>query len=255
MPVEVRADDSLRVGLYVDAYNLYYGARDLCGRGQPGWRWLDFPSMVSDLMGQPWRWPGSTLHRVVYCTADRDVEGDPSSLADQQAYIAALEATYPEITVERGLYVAREKRGDLLSGRKGTRVPSPGRDAIPDWLPAREVPGPSGGKVLRVSVTTFEEKGSDVNVGTHLVADVLEGRVSAAVVVSNDSDLRFPVQLARQRVPVGTINPGDGPTASALRGDRATGAGRHWWYRLSADDLRRHQLPQICGASSMPSGW
>jgi hypothetical protein len=31
--------------------------------------------------------------------------------------------------------------------------------------------------------------------------------VDAAIVVSNDSDLRFPLVEARQRVPIGTVNP------------------------------------------------
>ncbi|HEY7200404.1 MAG TPA: NYN domain-containing protein, partial [Candidatus Dormibacteraeota bacterium] len=31
----------MRVGVYVDGFNLYYGARGLCGRGTAGWRWLD----------------------------------------------------------------------------------------------------------------------------------------------------------------------------------------------------------------------
>jgi hypothetical protein len=42
---------------------------------------------------------------------------------------------------------------------------------------------------------------------SHLLVDVLTGVIDAAVVISNDSDLRFPVQFARTRVPVGLINP------------------------------------------------
>ena len=67
-----------------------------------------------------------------------------------------------------------------------------------------------------VSVATYEEKGSDVNVATHLLVDVLAGGFDAAVVISNDSDLRRPVQEARGRVPVGTVNPGGGYTAGQL---------------------------------------
>jgi hypothetical protein len=36
----------VRVGIYVDAFNLYYGARNLCGRGTPGWRWLDIRALA-----------------------------------------------------------------------------------------------------------------------------------------------------------------------------------------------------------------
>jgi hypothetical protein len=47
------------------------------------------------------------------------------------------------------------------------------------------------------SVATWEEKGSDVNVASHLLVDVLAGDAEAAVVISNDRDLRWPVQEAR----------------------------------------------------------
>jgi uncharacterized LabA/DUF88 family protein len=40
-----------------------------------------------------------------------------------------------------------------------------------------------------VSVARREEKGTDVNVASHLLIDVLTGAVDAAVIVSNDSDL------------------------------------------------------------------
>jgi hypothetical protein len=45
-----------------------------------------------------------------------------------------------------------------------------------------------------VSYANREEKGSDVNVAAHLLLDVLGGAIDGALVVSNDSDLRFPVQ-------------------------------------------------------------
>jgi len=46
----------VRVGVYVDAFNLYYGARTLCGRGTPGWRWLDIRTLVSDLVAAQVSW-------------------------------------------------------------------------------------------------------------------------------------------------------------------------------------------------------
>jgi hypothetical protein len=39
----------MRVGMYVDGFNLYYGARGLCGRGTAGWRWLDLRALAADL--------------------------------------------------------------------------------------------------------------------------------------------------------------------------------------------------------------
>lgn len=79
------------------------------------------------------------------------------------------------------------------------------------------------------SVARREEKGSDVNVAAHLLVDVLEGAVEAAVVISNDSDLMLPIQIARKHVPVGLVNPTKGYPAGALNAAPAVGAGGHWW--------------------------
>jgi hypothetical protein len=93
------------------------------------------------------------------------------------------------------------------------------------------------------SVARREEKGPDVNVAAHLLVDVLEANVDGALVVSNDSDLKLPVQIARTRVPVGLVNPTKGYPAGALNGDSADGVGQHWWYQLTAEGFTRHQMP------------
>ncbi len=106
---------------------------------------------------------------------------------------------------------------------------------------------PVAGAVFMVSYASREEKGSDVNVAAHLLLDVLGGDVEGALVISNDSDLRLPLQRARLRVPVGSINPSPSYLAGDLRGSPTEGAGRHWWARLSAADLKSHQLPPQVG--------
>jgi hypothetical protein len=73
-----------------------------------------------------------------------------------------------------------------------------------------------------VSVAHREEKGTDVNVASHLLLDLLHQRVTAAVVISNDSDLAFPVAQARELVPVGVINPSPSPTPVPYAATRKT---------------------------------
>ncbi len=90
---------------------------------------------------------------------------------------------------------------------------------------------------------------------SHLLIDVLEHRIDAAVVISNDSDLKFPVQAARQRVPVGTVNPSRSHTAGKLRGSPADGVGNHWWYQLTAADFRACQLPDPAAGVQKPTPW
>lgn len=109
--------------------------------------------------------------------------------------------------------------------------------------------------VFMVSYANREEKGSDVNVAAHLLLDVLRGSVDAALVITNDSDLRLPVQEVREHIPLGLVNPSHNYLAGDLRGSPDTGPGRHWWARLSAADLTEHQLPDPAGSCRKPDGW
>ncbi|MGO9778296.1 MAG: NYN domain-containing protein [Streptosporangiaceae bacterium] len=243
----------VRIGVYVDGFNLYYGARALCGRGTPGWRWIDLRALASDLVSRPGSWSGAQVARVVYCTARIDGVANPSGQADQDAYLKALVAAGSVDHIEYGTYVSHVKTAPLA------RRDPQGRPELvsPEW-PVMVQDGhgaPVGGAVFMVSYASREEKGSDVNVAAHLLLDVLGGGVDGAVVISNDSDLRFPLQQARLRVPVGVVNPSPSFLAGDLRGAPGDGAGRHWWVRLSCADLKSHQLPGQVGAYPRPEGW
>ena len=106
-----------------------------------------------------------------------------------------------------------------------------------------------------VSYLDREEKGTDVNLATHLLLDVLQDRVDAAIVVSNDSDLALPIRIARVNVPVGIANPGAGPLAGALRGHHLEGVRGHWWRRIESADYRACQMPKRIGKLCRPDGW
>ena len=69
-----------------------------------------------------------------------------------------------------------------------------------------------------VKVIKTEEKGSDVNLATHLVVDGFKNDFELAVVVSNDSDLLTPIQVVTQELgkPVGLLNPHKNPSVSLL---------------------------------------
>ena len=109
--------------------------------------------------------------------------------------------------------------------------------------------------IFMVSTAYREEKGSDVNVASLLLLDVLTGEIDAAVVVSNDSDLALPVRAARERVPVGLVNPGTSYIAGELKGRADEGAGRHWWRQLTAANYTSHQLPDPAAGHTRPVGW
>jgi hypothetical protein len=243
----------MRVGLYVDAFNLYYGARSLCGRGTAGWRWLDLRALGGGLVARASIWPGAYLGRVVYCTAEINAAENPVGHREQDVYLKAIRAGSVVDLIEFGYYVSRVKRAPLaVADRKGRPILQ-----RPTWPVMVQDRGgsPSPDAKFMVSHAYREEKGSDVNVASHLLLDVLGGMVDAAIVISNDSDLRFPIQQARERVPVGTVNPSSSRLAGALKGDPGEGVGGHWWTQLTATDIRDHQLPDPCGGFSKPTPW
>jgi len=96
----------VRIGVYVDGFNLYYGARGLCGRGTPGWRWLDLRALAADLVSRRTNWHSAYVERVVYCTARIDSVSNPSGQADQDVYLKALVAAGSVDHIEYGTYVA-----------------------------------------------------------------------------------------------------------------------------------------------------
>lgn len=68
--------------------------------------------------------------------------------------------------------------------------------SIPAWMHLVHPPpkGPS-----KVEVIKTEEKGSDVNLATHLIVDAFDRAFDVAVVVLDDSDLSLPIEIVCKR--------------------------------------------------------
>ncbi len=241
----------MRVGVYVDAFNVYYGVKGRLGNG-PGWKWIDLRTLASRYA----KWPGSTIDRVVYCTARVNDPSDPSQTQRQDFYLKALRRHGAVDLIEEGYYSSWAKESVMTVEPSGTRMPTALRDpqALFGWSHDLQVRRDAHG-VLLATVRKREEKGSDVNVATHLLVDILERRVDAAIVMSNDSDLALPLSIARMHVPVGLLNPSKRHLAGALSGKATEGAGQHWWIRLDPNDVKQCQLPDPVGGISRPVGW
>ena len=128
MDILERADDRLekaghmRVGVYIDGLNLYYGGRKVVGRGQPGWRWLDLRKLSQRLLdGRPaWLARGATLQRIVYCTAFIAGSYNAEGRRNQDRYIAALRQQGSFDVFEKGRFVKPAKdRSPWLPGDRG----------------------------------------------------------------------------------------------------------------------------------------
>jgi hypothetical protein len=59
-------------------------------------------------------------------------------------------------------------------------------------------PPPGGPRIVEVIKT--EEKGSDVNLATCLLADAFRRDCQASVVITNDSDLAEPIRVVRHEL-------------------------------------------------------
>ncbi len=86
----------MRLGIYIDGFNLYYGAKSMFGRNTQGWRWLDLRALGERLASNQPGWP-VTQSRVVYCTAQiKDPNQNSPGPREQNIYLRAL-LKYPKI--------------------------------------------------------------------------------------------------------------------------------------------------------------
>lgn len=244
----------MRVGVYIDGYNLYYGGRHQLGKA-PGWRWLDIRALVSTVVAEQQSWTGAVVDRIVYCTARIDQSFNPAGFAEQDVYLKALIAAGSVDYIEYGKYITGIRNRPLaVKGPPPNRTPTIVTSQWPVMVQST-LGTPVPGAVFMVSTLHQEEKGTDVNVASHLLMDVLQRTVDAVVIVSNDSDLKLPIHTARDHVPVGHVNPRGGLFAGDLTGHPTDGAGRHWWRKLTPRDFQAHQLPDPAGRYTKPFGW
>src|SRR5690349_11334964 len=120
----------MRVGVYIDGFNLYYGGRGLIGdSGVPGWRWLDLRQLCDRVIAAHSGWAPSTSLRVVYCTARVRGSANQTGAQDQDVYLRALSGHGSVDVIEHGTYVSRVATSPLaVRDRRGRPVL-----VVPDW--------------------------------------------------------------------------------------------------------------------------
>lgn len=199
-------------------------------------------------------WDQASVDRVVYCTARVAGVQNPSAQVDQDIYLKALVATSAVDHIEYGKYQSRVKVAPLATRTPGSGVP---QLVTSNWPVV--VKDQAGNKVpdamFFVSYVHNEEKGSDVNVASHLLIDMFRGDIEGAIVISNDSDLKYPIAEARKQIPVGVVNPSGRYTAGDLQPPHNAGQGPHWNRMLRLVDFTSNQLSDPAGAYPKPAGW
>lgn len=171
---------AVRTIVYIDGFNLYYGAL----KDEPALRWLDVTTLCARLL------PNDEIVKVRYFTARISARADdPDAPLRQQVYIRALQTLSPVVSIHYGHYLTTVTRAAVVSPPPRT-----------------------------IEVWKTEEKGSDVNLATYLLLDAFDGRMDAAVLMSNDSDLLMPMKVARLRfgLTVGLLNPHPHPSRALV---------------------------------------
>ncbi len=211
----------MNANFYIDGFNLYNRAV----KDTP-YKWLDLFKVCQALL------PGHRINRIRYFTALVQSRPDnPANWQRQLIYIRALE-TIPVLTVHYGQFRTRRISRPLVT-------PFPGHPRT-------------------VDIWDTEEKGTDVNLSSHLLMDGVEGDYEQVVVISNDSDLALPISMVRDKLgfPIGIVNPNRDQKAHTPKelADAAT-----FLRRLRPNTLRHCQFPpqlrDSTGVITKPSGW
>ena len=93
---------------------------------------------------------------------------------------------------------------------------------------------------------THEEKMTDVNIATQLLADVYEDRFDTAIIVSADSDLTAPVKLVREQFPNKQVRIAFPPARQSAHLKKVANAA----FVISQDKLCKSLMPDVITTSS-----
>lgn len=179
----------MRTSVYVDGFNLYYGAV----KGTP-FKWLNPVELARRALPA-----ANKVERVKYFTARVSGAADPDAPRRQHVYLLALD-TLPEVEIIYGHFLSKTIWRPITNFPvAGAQIRSPVSVSIPSGnhrvdggslnvpatlqvsvYPPRGMPRAKGvgplGDALVAEVHAMEEKGSDVNLAAHLLNDAWKAR-------------------------------------------------------------------------------
>jgi hypothetical protein len=189
----------MKVYVYVDGFNLYYRALKYSPH-----KWINLDALAKRVLD-----PSDTVELVRYFTARVSARsGDADAPRRQQIFFSALQ-TLPNLKFHYGRFLTKTKTRPLVST----------------------------GKFVEIHDT--EEKGSDVNLATHLLNDGWLGKYDLALVLSQDTDLIEPIRIVTEerQLKVGLVWLDEGQPNKWMK--RAASFVRH----ISTSDLAKSQFP------------
>ena len=218
----------MRTVIYVDGLNLYYSVLR-----RTNLKWLDLVALFRDHVLDS----NAQLLEVRYYTAPilARMSDDPQSVQRQRIYLQALRRMHPD-------------QLKIFEGR--IAVTTPFQRLV------RPIAGASD--ISRVQVYDFNEKKTDVNLASDLLAGAWTGAFDQAVICSNDTDLEPALATLRKYHPqlrLGIVAPVRGSDNRYIAADLKQHA--DWSKALSMVHISNAQLPERIPASSLrrPETW
>ena len=161
--------------IYIDGFNLYYRLKDT------PYRWLNLQKLSEFYLNTK----QNNIIQIKYFTAlVKRVSDNNSNIIKQNIYLRAIR-TISNLSIIFGQFKKRQVTGLKCHYEDGQYV--------------------EGNEL--VTISKWEEKESDVNIATHIIADAPQ--YDCAVLISNDTDLKTPLRYVKENFKkrIGIISP------------------------------------------------
>ena len=161
--------------VYIDGFNLYYRLKNT------PYKWLNLQKLSEILLNLKQH----NIIKIKYFTAPvKGTVDNPLNITRQHIYLRALK-TLPSLQIIFGQFKKRQVTGLKCHYENG------------EYVEGNEL----------VTISKWEEKESDVNIATHIIADA--SQYDCAVLISNDTDLKTPLRYVKKNLKkhVGIISP------------------------------------------------
>ncbi len=164
----------MRAIFYIDGFNFYY----LRTKHQPHFKWHNLKALADNIVPE-----GTTVEKVKYYTAPVSGKLDSDAPRRQMCLLSALR-TVDAIEIFNGRFLSQEKWSGLIKPARAKPNGYVWTQPEPDVVMVRKT----------------EEKGSDVNLASHLVRDAFTDAFDIAYVLTNDTDLVEPMRIVKEEV-------------------------------------------------------
>ena len=162
----LKQSKKLNTIVYIDGFNLYFSLKNT------KYKWLNIESLVKKVLD-------SSLHNIIKIKYFTAVSIKRNSAQKQDVYLRAL-STLENVDIILGRHKKRQVKGRLIKYNQELN---------------REYVANETVKILK-----FEEKETDVNIASHIVYDSCKENISSIVLLSNDTDLKTPLEIVKYKL-------------------------------------------------------